>query len=225
MSLTALLLLASLADPSEAELRFRFIGNAAFEISDGAATLLIDFPYESGAFGYMTFDPAELHTREPSLCLFTHRHRDHFDPAALAKVGCSVAGPREVVSRAGNNAIAAEGPPWNFGGASIRCLPTQHANVEHCSYLVQWHDKRLFFAGDLENLEVLSQEQEPLDAIFLPAWLASDSTRIRAKFPAARIVIDHHRTGEEVAECDGCLIPAQGARFTLPGAPIPAGMP
>ncbi len=36
-------------------LEFHFIGNMAYEISDGETTLLSDFPYESGAFGYMTY--------------------------------------------------------------------------------------------------------------------------------------------------------------------------
>ncbi|MCI0415294.1 hypothetical protein L0222_21180, partial [bacterium] len=38
------------------ELEFRFIGNMAFAISDGKVTLYTDFPYESGAFGYMKYD-------------------------------------------------------------------------------------------------------------------------------------------------------------------------
>jgi hypothetical protein len=38
------------------KLHFKFIGNQAFLITDGNTTLLTDFPYTSGAFGYMTYD-------------------------------------------------------------------------------------------------------------------------------------------------------------------------
>jgi hypothetical protein len=55
------------------ELRFRFIGNSGFEISDNVDTILLDFPYESGAYGYMTFDSGEVHARRSTLCLFSFR--------------------------------------------------------------------------------------------------------------------------------------------------------
>ena len=37
-------------------LEIRFIGNAAFELTDGRTTLLVDFPYESGTGGFMAYD-------------------------------------------------------------------------------------------------------------------------------------------------------------------------
>ena len=64
------------------KLSARFIGNAAFEITDGEFTLLTDFPYQSGAFGYMTYDPAEvarrLHVTRGGL---RARRRDDISPA------------------------------------------------------------------------------------------------------------------------------------------------
>ena len=37
-----------------------FIGNAAFRITDGTTTLLTDFPYRSGASGYMSYEAADI---------------------------------------------------------------------------------------------------------------------------------------------------------------------
>jgi L-ascorbate metabolism protein UlaG (beta-lactamase superfamily) len=219
MEYAALLLLASLARPAPAGLEVRFIGNSAFEVSDGSATLLTDLPYESGAFGYMQFDRRELRARDTSLCLFTHGHADHFDPSMLDEVGCSVAGPHEVISAAGGRADLGGGPSWHFGGATVECIPSDHGGVPHCSFLIEWHGKRLFFSGDIDTLDALLGVQPPLDAVFLPAWLASASPRARAKFPTARIVIHHHRTGEDLPDCGGCVVPEQGSTFTIPHAP------
>ena len=204
------------AAPAAATLWFRFVGNSAFEISDGESTLLTDFPYRSGAFDYMTFPSSELRRRERALCLFTHRHGDHFDPAALAEVGCAVAGPREVMAAAAEAVRLGAGPTWKFGGATIRCLPTSHADVEHCSYLVEWHGRRWFVSGDVEDLAGLDGLEGPLDAVFLPAWLASDATaRDAAKRLGARLVVHHHTAGQTLTGCIGCLVPAQGSTFTL----------
>ena len=60
--LVAALLAGATAAPA-AELRARFIGNMAFQLSDGRATLRTDFPYESGYSGYMTWTDAALMTR------------------------------------------------------------------------------------------------------------------------------------------------------------------
>jgi L-ascorbate metabolism protein UlaG (beta-lactamase superfamily) len=88
--------LPALTRPAESEsLRFRFIGNEAFEITDGETTLLTDFPYRSGSFGYMTYGSAELRPRENAVCLVTHRHLDHFDPDLVAGIGCTLVGPNK----------------------------------------------------------------------------------------------------------------------------------
>ena len=69
-------------------LEARFIGNMAWSITDGAFTLMSDFPYDSGAVnGYMTYDTAS-ELRSPTadtLSLITHRHADHWSPALFAK--------------------------------------------------------------------------------------------------------------------------------------------
>ncbi len=54
-----------------AELRFTFIGNMAFHVTDGQDVLLTDFPYESGAFGYMKWEPRDV----PPVKVLTFRGR------------------------------------------------------------------------------------------------------------------------------------------------------
>jgi L-ascorbate metabolism protein UlaG (beta-lactamase superfamily) len=200
-------------------LEARFIGNAAFEITDGTSTILVDFPYRSGAFGYMAFPSAEVHLRPGALCLFTHHHADHFDPAAVAVVGCTVAGPDEVRLAAPERSRAGPGP-WRHGAARIECLPTPHASVEHCSYRVSWHGVEVFLSGDIEDLEPLRRSPQRFDVLFLASWLLPALDGVDPAAASARVVVHHHGPEEEVSPCDRCLVPEQGATFTLrPASP------
>ena len=205
-----LLLLLALASAETPELRARFIGNSGFEITDGRATLLVDFPYRSGAYGYMTFDSGELGARSDALCLFTHGHADHFDPETIGAIGCSVAGPAAVLAAVDESLRLGGGPPWRFGNAEIECRKTEHGDVDHCSWLIRWHERIVVISGDVEDLEGLLEVSGSLDVIVIPSWLASESRRVRARFPEAKVVISHHRAREEVSSCTDCLIPSQG---------------
>jgi L-ascorbate metabolism protein UlaG (beta-lactamase superfamily) len=126
LSATIVILLAAAAPAAGPTLQARFLGNAAFEISDGETTLLTDFPYRSGAFGYMEYDPSELRARPRSVCLITHAHADHFDASLVAKVGCRVVGPA---------LPAAE--TVRLEGITIQPVKTGHAGAAHFSYLVE----------------------------------------------------------------------------------------
>ena len=206
-----LLLVLILVTPATYALEVRFIGNSGFEISDGSATILVDFPYQSGAYGYMTFDPVELGARPDSLCLFTHRHADHFDPEAIAGVGCAVLGPSEVMVRV-EARVRLEGDGfWDFAGAQIECLETEHGEVDHCSWILRWDDRTIVIAGDVEHLDGVLPVLKAADVLIIPSWLASSAEKVRGRFPDARIVISHHRAGEDLSACADCLVPSPGS--------------
>src|SRR6185295_719368 len=84
--------------PAPAKLQAQFIGNMAFAITDGKTALYTDFPYESGAFGYMSYDFAKVPKAPGSLCLYTHGHRDHFDAALFAKMDAKAIAPPKVAA-------------------------------------------------------------------------------------------------------------------------------
>lgn len=212
LSIAAVLLTALPAYGGEEsrDLHIRYIGNAGFEISDGTWTLLVDFPYRSGAHGYMTFDSGELQARDRSLCLFTHVHADHFDPGSLERISCAVAGPPEVLDFVDRSSWLGDGPTWKFGQAAIRCLSTDHPPVEHCSYLIEWQSRTLFVTGDVEELSGLFGLEGPIDTILLSAWLAPEVPRIRARYPSARIIVSHRSARDDLSECEECVVPTQG---------------
>src|SRR5215208_6589960 len=68
--------------PQRPELKARFIGQMAFEISDGTTTLITDFPYQAGYVGAPDFAPREIRAGTPeTLALITHKHPDHWEPS------------------------------------------------------------------------------------------------------------------------------------------------
>lgn len=124
--LAALLSLQSLQLGAQApSLRFRFIGNEAFAITDGKSTIVTDFPYESGYSGYMTYrwEDAALTTGEVT-CLITHGHRDHFDAVLTEKLGCRVAGPEPVLARVPRERRVSVASPFTAGAARVTSFET-----------------------------------------------------------------------------------------------------
>jgi Beta-lactamase superfamily domain len=214
--LLAALFLAS-AVPSRAEtLRARFLGNEAFEIGDGQTTLLTDFPYRSGAFGYMEYDPGELRKRPRSICLITHAHADHFEPSLAERIGCRVVGPPSVVLRVPREKAVAADRTVRLFGLAITPVRTAHGHVEHLSYLVEWKGLRLYFAGDTESAAELRRHGS-LDALFVSPWLLQSALSADALPGSARVIVYHHRVGERVSPCPKCVVPRQGQILEISG--------
>ena len=219
---TAVLLTGPLA--AEPDLTATFLGNQAFRITDGETTLFTDFPYESGAYGYMTWDETLLEPVAGSYCLITHEHRDHFASEMVERLDCTVVGPASVVRLLEGDGIAVDAEVVTLGPMTITPLDTPH-NVEHRSYRVEWGRISMYFTGDTETVDVLSN-QAPLDILFSSPWLF-DSANRRGALPAVgQVIIYHHSQGQEVpscqsceggAECTSCTVPAQGEAFTFAG--------
>src|SRR5262245_55426963 len=95
--LVCLLLFAHAFAAEQADLSARFIGNAAFRITDGKTVLLTDFPYTSGAFGYMKYDASEVKQEPDALCLITHAHADHWNAELFQKMNASLIAPPKIL--------------------------------------------------------------------------------------------------------------------------------
>ncbi len=211
--ISAALLLSSAQRPV---LDARFIGNMAFAITDGSVTVMTDFPYESGYSRYMEYAPGEIRSSTPTtLALITHRHRDHWEPALFAKTNWKVAGPDDVVASVAAHRVVPLQSTTSFGLVQIERLETPHAQIDHYSYIITWHGKRLYFTGDTESLEALLAAKN-LDVAFISPWVYRSAVRRGAVLDAKRIVVYHHSTGEQVPECrDGCEVPKQGETLRI----------
>lgn len=205
--------LIAFAQPPSIEARF--IGNMAFAISDGAATVVTDFPYQSGYSGYMTYGAQDIRsTTAATLALISHRHADHWDRALFEKTGWKAAGPDDVVAALPAARVVALSPHGTFGPVQIERLETPHAGIGHYSYVLTWHGRRLYFSGDTESIEHLVALRD-LDVAFVSPWLYRSVVR-RGRIDARRVVIYHHTAGEAVPECrEGCLVPRQGQTIRI----------
>lgn len=219
--LAALLVLGRLAGPAiaQAPLKARFIGNAAFEITDGSTTLLTDFPYKSGAFGYMTYRFESVQPQGDVLCLITHAHQDHWLASLLPPDRWSVAGPSSVTDGVPVARVVPVFPRGKFKNVIIQAIATPHEPKGHYSYLVVWNGQRLYFTGDTEVHDALMATSN-IDTLFITPWLVRNAQKLSLKLPARRIVIYHHDADEPLPTCENCVGPRQGEVLTLSAGPV-----
>ena len=188
-------------------LTLTFIGNEAIQITDGSTTLISDFPYRSGYSRYMEYDFASVKPPGRVLCLITHRHADHFEPALFAKTDWTVMGPRDALGSVDAGRVLPLGAP--FGPVRIEPRTTPHGDVEHYSHLVTWGGRRFYFVGDTDSPDALLAARN-LDIAFVTPWLYRTATRDGRTIDARKIVIYHQEAGEQVPTCDRCVALRQG---------------
>lgn len=200
------------AKPNQLELRF--IGNMAFAISDGKTTLYTDFPYESGYSDYMTYDFDAMQKVPGALCLVTHGHRDHFDAPLFAKMDAKLIAPPAVAAKVAPGRAISFAPKMAYGDIAIEALPTPHAAIEHFSYLVTWHGRRLYFTGDTDSTDQLLAMRD-LDLAFVSPWLLKAVAEKKKSIHAKRVVVYHQAAGEKVPPIQNRLVLEQGESFVL----------
>jgi L-ascorbate metabolism protein UlaG (beta-lactamase superfamily) len=196
------------------KLDFTFIGNMAFAITDGKTTLYTDFPYQSGAFGYMSYDFASIPKAAGALCLVTHGHLDHFDPLLFANMDAVLIAPPSVEAKVAAKRRIPFGPRMHYRVLEIEAVTTPHGNVEHASYLITWHGLRLYFTGDTEDTKALLAARD-LDVAFVSPWLVEAVAKENGRIDARRVVVYHHHADEKVAGLQDRKVPKQGETFVL----------
>ena len=136
------------------EINIRFIGNCGLYMTDGTSNIYIDFPYKSGAHNYMEYDLSELDSvKSKPIFIYTHKHSDHFSGRLVKKLAKRLDGkvytPRNVKELLKlNNELA------DF---KIEAFETKHQfSINHYSYLLTWHNKKIFISGDTEHAETIA---------------------------------------------------------------------
>lgn len=209
---------AATACSSPPALAIRFIGNAAFELTDGRTTLLVDFPYASGTGGFMAYDSAAVRPRGRVLALFTHAHGDHFDRAALLARGWPAYGPAEVLAQLPPERIFSSSDSVAFGAFRIVRISEWHADIGHVAFLITWRGRRIYHSGDtMDPAHLLAMP--PLDVALvqenLLCWIAQQRG---ARVPAREVIVQHH-FGSGSRGCLGARELRQGERIVLPARP------
>jgi L-ascorbate metabolism protein UlaG (beta-lactamase superfamily) len=218
---------AAVAAPATPPLRATFIGNMAFAITDGRTTIYTDFPYQSGYAGYMTYDFASVPKAPGALCLVTHGHLDHFDPSLFAKMDAKLIAPSSVEAKVPADRTIPFAPKMHYRVVEIEGLTTPHGHapgtyVDHASYLVTWHGRRLYFTGDTESADQLLAMKN-LDYAFVSPWLLEAVEERKGRIDARVVVLYHHRADTKVSAAPNRIVPKQGETLTLEAAPAGAG--
>lgn len=200
------------------ELTFTFIGNESFHITDGENTIISDFPYQSGAFGYMEYDIESIPSTDGAICLITHVHTDHWNGKLFDELeGTKVIGPPTVTKYVEKGRIieVESGAAARLDDLNILAISTPHNLAQdHFSYLVDWHGIRIYFPGDTETpAEILHRRD--IDVMFITPWLIRTLDRQNLRLDCEKLVVYHQKTDEEFPDYQGVVRMQQGEQFTI----------
>jgi L-ascorbate metabolism protein UlaG (beta-lactamase superfamily) len=175
------------------EMTVTFIGNAGFHLTDGTTNIYFDFPYKSGAYGYMTYNDSELtRIKDSSIFIFTHKHADHYSKKLVRKLNGKIYD--------GHNRKKVNRLEKDIPGFKIKSYRTKHRfSFNHYSYVIDWHGKRFFVSGDTEHPETLGLIKE-IDYAFIPTWILSYAKEKNTTIDAKTKVLYHLYPDEKVAE-------------------------
>jgi len=197
-----------------ATLNVQFVGNAGFELSDGATTIVTDLPYRSGASGYMKYEFADLHPRGRVIAVITHAHADHFDRELFLQRNWEIIAPEEVTRGLPAERVLDAAGGITVGRFHIEPVATPHGRTEHYSYRISWSGWRLYFTGDTEDPSDLLRMSD-LDVAFVTPWLLCEIARRGAKVPARRVILHHQFPYRDSPHCLDPEVLEQGEGFSL----------
>jgi L-ascorbate metabolism protein UlaG (beta-lactamase superfamily) len=156
-------------------------------MTDGTVNLYTDFPYKSGAYGYMKYNAAEIDSvQSNAILLFTHRHADHYSRKIIKKLK-----KEKAVKKYGSGNIGRLKKLNSLSSFRIEKIKTKHRfSLKHYSYIITWHGKRIFLSGDTESAATVAGMKE-LDWAFVPSWIMLDAQEKKLTVPAKTIGIYH----------------------------------
>jgi len=158
---------------SAGELKIVFIGHGTLMFEFNGKFIHVD-PVSREA-DYAKFPKADL-------ILITHEHGDHLDPKAiniLRKEGTKIALTKACAERVTGGIVMQNGDERNIQGLKIEAVPAYnivhkrsngmafHPKGEGNGYVITFGDKRVYVAGDTENIPEMKRLRA-IDIAFLP---------------------------------------------------------
>jgi L-ascorbate metabolism protein UlaG (beta-lactamase superfamily) len=209
---------------SVGELAITFIGHGSLMLSYNDKIIHVD-PYSKLA-DYVKLPKADI-------VLITHEHRDHLDLAALEKV--RVEKTRVVLTEAGSRQVSGgmvmqNGDKMTIDGLTIEAVPAYnivgkrengqpyHPKGSGNGYIITFGDKRIYVAGDTENIPEMKTLKN-VDIAFLPMNLPYTMTpemvADAAKMIEPKILYPYHTGDTDVAKLTSLMKEQKGIEVRI----------
>jgi L-ascorbate metabolism protein UlaG (beta-lactamase superfamily) len=158
---------------SEGELRITFVGHGTLMFGFAGKVIHVD-PYSDVA-DYTSLPKADM-------ILLTHDHRDHLDPKALDSIRTEktvLVLTETCAKQVGSGLVMKNGDIKTVEGLKIEAVPAYnivhkrdnglpfHSKEAGNGYVITFGDKRIYVAGDTENIPEM-KDRKNIDIAFLP---------------------------------------------------------
>jgi L-ascorbate metabolism protein UlaG (beta-lactamase superfamily) len=168
------------------DLEITFIGHGTLMMTFNNKVIYID---PTGMFGDFSKMP------KADLILITHEHGDHLDPKAIDQVlkdNTSIILTATCAKSLGKGDVMANGDVKDILGITITAVPAYnigkafHPKGNGNGYVLQFGNKKVYVAGDTENIPEMAQLKN-VDIAFLPMNLPYTMTPAQVA-EAARVI-------------------------------------
>jgi L-ascorbate metabolism protein UlaG (beta-lactamase superfamily) len=155
------------------DLAITFIGHGTLMFTFGGKVIQVDPVGQYADYGKLP---------KADLILITHEHRDHLDPkvvASLSKPGTQIVLTQAAAGQVPGGAVMKNGEVKTVAGLNIEAVPAYnlvhqrdsgepfHPQGQGNGYIITFGDKRVYVAGDTENIPEMKALKN-IDIAFLP---------------------------------------------------------
>ena len=196
------------------QLDIQYIGNASFVLSDGKKNVFIDFPYEVGAYGFaMDYSLDSIITGDNNISIITHHHGDHWWRKGFMDSNNKLFAPyfvrlfvpksRKILFKEHtviddliiNPIKTPHGftiAPFGFN-INLKC-------ISHYSYILFWHNKKIFISGDANSEYELLQRENNIDIAIITYWNGEYAFMNNKNIDANNIILCHFFNLEQIPQ-------------------------
>ncbi|HLP49012.1 MAG TPA: MBL fold metallo-hydrolase [Candidatus Kapabacteria bacterium] len=190
------------------DLTITFIGHGTLMFTFNGKIIHVD-PYSQMA-DYSLLPPADL-------ILITHHHGDHLDPAAIKLIRqdkTKIIGTQNCVPKIENCIVMKNGDVQTVAGIKVEAVPAYniihkrengepfHIKGEGNGYIITFGDKRVYVAGDTENIPEMKELKNIAVAFLpmnLPYTMTPEMVAEAAKTFRPAILYPYHDAGSDTA--------------------------
>jgi L-ascorbate metabolism protein UlaG (beta-lactamase superfamily) len=209
---------------SAGDLTITFFGHASLRFAFAGKEIYLD-PFSRLA-DYSTLPKADV-------ILVTHEHADHFDPAAITAVRTGrtqVVLPGAMAGKLAGSIGMQNGDVRTIGGLPVEAVPAYnlvhkrdngqpfHIPGEGNGYIITFGDRRIYAAGDTENIPEL-KNLRGIDIAFLPVNVPYTMTPEMAADAARsfqpRILYPYHYSDTDLSRLTALLSGEKGIEIRI----------